>query len=167
MKRRRTDIILTVLVLLTFYLILQGIDIYRLTIINSKYLLGFSIAGGCLGFVVLHVWTRKMYSLFLIFLIGFTIGAGLFYAGLLFFNQTFADKESVTKEFTILKTGNFAGKRGSCLEPYAIVDFQGTRKQLIFSCEYEHTIKSYQKVTLTYRNGFFGFETIIYKELAL
>jgi hypothetical protein len=94
------------------------------------------------------------------------IGGGFFYFGLLYLNQALAGKEILTDDFQIVETGNLGGgRKSSCFQPYAIIDFYGTRKQLMFYCEYEKTIKNYSKVTVTFSKGLFGFDVIKSKQL--
>ena len=84
----------------------------------------------------------------------------------MFLNQAFSEVKTITESFQIIETGNLGKVRKKrCFQPYAIIDFYGTRKQLIFFCEYEKTIKNYSKITLTYSKGLFGFDVIKSKQL--
>ena len=167
LKLRKVNVILTILAIATIFMILWAIDIYRLTIITSSYLFGVTAIGGIITFITLRIWLKKIYSVVLTFVISIPLGGGFFYSGFLFFNQIFHGKELITKEFQIIKTGNFGGRNTGCFEPFVVIDFHGIRKQLVFSCNYEKTINNYHKVALIYSRGFFGFETIASKELTL
>lgn len=164
---RKANAIFTILAIVTIFMVLSAIDIYRLTIITSSYLFGVSAIGGIITFFTLRNWLKRIYSFVLIFVISFPLGGGLFYSGFLFLNQVFHNRELVTKEFQIVKAGNFGGRNTGCSEPFVVIDFHGIRKQLVFPCTYEKTISNYHKVALTYSKGFFGFETIASKELTL
>lgn len=160
------DTLLAFLFLTSVVLTIWAIGVYRLTIIDIKYLFAASALGTIISFAIIFFRYKSTYSIFWTFLISASIGAGYFYFGLLYLNQAFADNESVTEELQIVRTGIFGGSRkGGCFQPYAIVDFHGTQKQLVFYCEYEKTIKNYSKVTLTYSRGLFGFDVIKSKQL--
>lgn len=160
------DALLTFLFLLSLGLIIWGIDIYRLTIIEAKFLIAAALVGASISVVAIFLLqNRRVYTVWT-FLISTAIGAGPFYFGLLYLNQAFAEKETLTEDFAIIRTGSLArGKYGSCRSPYVIVNFYGMEKQLVFYCEYEKTIKNFSKVTVTYSRGLFGFDVIASKRL--
>lgn len=161
------DIILTLLFFVSLVLTILGINIYRLTIIDTKYLLASCAFGMVIVFVILTFVIKSSYSKKWTFLIKAGIGAGLFYFGLLFINQQFADKELQTGQFLIIKKGTLGrGKSSSCFQPYVNIDFYGTEKQLVFYCDDAITVKHSTKVNLTYSTGAFGFNIIKSKQLA-
>ncbi|MEO6230587.1 MAG: hypothetical protein ABJB11_17900 [Ferruginibacter sp.] len=149
-------------------LILWAINIYRITIIDTKYLLIASVIGAVIGIILIPKFLKPTYSKFWKALINLAIGGGLFYFVLLYLNQAFYDKVIISNDFKILKTGTLGrGKFSPCFQPYATIDFNGVEKQLIFYCDFEKTIKSYSKVSLTYSKGLFGFNIIKSKQLKL
>ena len=162
------DTILVILFLSSIGLTIWAIGIYRMTIIDTKYLFGASTLGAIIAFAIIFFRHRIFYSIFWSFIINIAIGGGLFYFGLLFLNQVFAHEEYLTEEFQIIKTGNLGrGGKSRCFQPYAVIDFHGTQKHLVFYCDYEKTIKNYSKVKLIYSKGFFGFDMIKSKQLNL
>ncbi len=166
--KNKFDTILHVLFLLCIGLTIWGITIYRLTIIDIKNLFIITTIGTALAFITIKRILRSSYPSIWIFFISIAVGGGTFYFSALFLNKYFANNESITKEFKIIETGNLArGRRSSCSEPFAIIDFNGTEKQLVFYCEYEKSIMNYSKVLLTFKNGLFGFDIIETKELRL
>jgi len=83
-----------------------------------------------------------------------------------FLNQQFSDKELLTEDFQIIKIGTRGGGRGNkCPQHYAIIDFYGTEKELVFYCDYAELIKHSTKINLTYSKGAFGFNVIKSKQL--
>lgn len=160
------DALLAFLFLLSLSLIIWGIDLYRLTVIEAKFLIAATIVGAFISVVVIFLLqTRRFYTVWT-FLISIVIGAGFFYFALLYLNQAFGEKETFKEEFVIIRTGSLArGKYGSCLRPYVIVNFYGTEKRLLFYCEYEKTVKDFSKVMITYSRGLFGFDIIASKQL--
>jgi hypothetical protein len=159
------DIILTVLFFISMGLTIWGINIYRLTIIDAKYLLVPTIFGVIVALTILAV-LKSRYSRFWTLLIKAAIGSGIFYFGFLFLNQRLADKHMLTEGFKIVEKGSFPQvKKSRCSKPYAVIDFYKTKKQLVFYCDYAEIIKHSTKVNLTYSKGGLGFIIIKSKEL--
>lgn len=158
------DAILTVLFFISIVLTIWGINIYRLTIIDTKYLFTAIALGAIIAFAILTFLVKSSYSTFWTFLIKAGIGGGIFYFGLLFFNYQFADKEMLTEDFKIIKNGTLSS-RNNCSQSYVIIDFYGTEKQLVFYCDYADIIKHSTKVNLTYLKGALGFNVIKSKQL--
>lgn len=161
------DAILTLLFFASLGLTIWGINIYRLTIIDTKYLFATISFGIIIAFAILTLLVKSSYSTIWTFLIKAGIGGGLFYFTLLFINQQFADKELVTEQFLIVKKGTLGrGKSSSCFQPYVNIDFYGTEKQLVFYCDFADAVKHSTKVNLTYSKGAFGFDIIKSKQLS-
>ncbi|MEO6135768.1 MAG: hypothetical protein ABIP35_11490 [Ginsengibacter sp.] len=145
-----------------------SVNIYRETIISTEYLFLVSLSGAIIGLILIPKFFKSSYSKAWIVLLSLSIGAGIFYFALLYFNKTFSEKEIISKEFKIVKTGTLGkGKFGICFQPYANINFNGTEKQLVFNCNFEKTIKNYSKVSATYSKGLFGFFIIKTKQLKL
>jgi hypothetical protein len=162
----KSDKILQGAFFVSICLVIWGILIYRLTIINFNYLFGVVVVGTIIALYLINRFLKSSYSKFWIFFISSVVGGGTLYFGLLFLNQIFADKKIISREFPIIETGNLGrGKKSNCSQPYAVVDFNGTEKQLVFYCEFEKTIMNYTKVKLTYSKGLFGFDIVDSKEL--
>ena len=160
------DAILTVLFFTSIGLTIWGINIYRLTIIDIKYLFATFAFGVIIAFATLTFFVKSSYSKFWTFFIKAGIGGGLFYFGLLFLNKQFADKKFTTEDFKIIKTGTLGrGRSSTCFQPYVIIDFYGTEKQLVFYCDDAQIIKHSAKVNFTYSKGSFGFNIIKSKRL--
>ena len=160
------DTILTILFFASIGLTIWGINIYRLTIIDIKYLFATIAFGIIIAFAVLTWLIKSSYSTIWTFLIKAGIGGGLFYFVLLYINQQFADKEFLTEQFLIVKKGTLGrGKSSSCFQPYVNIDFCGTEKQLVFYCDFADAVKRSAKVNLTYSKGAFGFNIIKSKQL--
>jgi hypothetical protein len=84
-------------------LTIWGTNIYRLTIIDIKYLVAIVAFGIITSLVTLTFLIKSSYSAFWTFFIKAGIGGGLSYFGLLFFNQQFASKEVLAAQFQIKK----------------------------------------------------------------
>ncbi len=160
------DAILTFLFFASVGLTIWGIDIYRLTIIDKKYLFLTIAFGVIISFAILTWLIKSSYSRIWTYLIKAAIGGGLFYFGLLFTNQQFADKELMTERFLIIKKGTLGrGKSSSCFQRYIDIDFYGVEKELVFYCDYANTVKHSTAVNLTYAKGALGFNIIKSKQL--
>jgi hypothetical protein len=160
------DFIFNLLLVVSMGLSIWGIVIYRMTIIPLKYLFAVMALGAVIAYPLIKFKLKPSYENSRIFLTSVAIGAGLFYFSFLYLNSRFLDKEKLTKDFNIVETGTLAkGRKGVCRQPYAIVDFYGIKKELIFYCEYEHTISTFSKVKLEFSKGLFGFNFIHTKTL--
>ena len=160
------DTVLTLLFFASIILTIWGINIYRLTIIDPKYLFVTIAFGITIAIALLTRLLKSSYSTIWTFLIKAGIGGGLFYFALLFINMQFANKELLTEQFQIVKKGTFAhGKSSSCFQPYVYIDFYGTEKQLVFYCDFADIVKRSTKVNLTYSKGYLGYNIIKSKQL--
>jgi hypothetical protein len=166
LHNKTSDKILYFLLLTCLALAIWGVTIFRLTIIDVKSLFIITAIGTSFAFIALKKIFKNNYKNLWIFFQSIIVGGGISYFSTLFLNQYFANKDSITDEFKIIKTGNLArGRRSDCSRPYAIIDFYGTKKQLVFYCNYEKVIMNFSKVLLTYKKGLFGFDIIEKKEL--
>jgi hypothetical protein len=102
------DTILTVLFFASISLTIWGINIYRMTIIDLKYLFVTIAFGIIIAIAILTRLIKSSYSTIWTFLIKAGIGGGLFYFALLFINKQFADKEFLIEQFQIVKKGTLA-----------------------------------------------------------
>ncbi len=167
MRLTLADTLLFFLFLISMSLTIWGINIYRLTIIEIKYLFAVAIIGITVALFLLPRFLKSSYSKFWSFLITSAIGAGLFYFGFLFLNQRFADNHLQIEDFAILKRGKFprGGFGSHCEQPYIIINFHGVEKQLVFYCLQTEMIKHAKKIELSYSRGAFGFNVIRSKQL--
>lgn len=160
------DTILFGLFIASVCLTVWAVNIYRLTIIDTIPLFIVSAIGTLIAFFAIHSIIKSSYSKFLTLFISIVIGSGTFYFGLLFLNQRFSAKEIIKEDFLIIKKGTLGRSRPTrCFQPYAIIDFHGTEKQLVFYCNFAVPMKNASKVSLTYSKGLFGFDIIKSRQL--
>lgn len=160
------DAILFLLSFVSICLTVWAATIYRLTIVDTPILYIVCAIGTGITFFAIHFLIKSSYSKFWILFISIVVGSGTFYFGFLFLNQTFSDNEIIKEDFQIIKTGTLGRSRPTrCFQPYAIIDFHGTEKQLVFYCDFAETMKKSSKVSLTYSKGLFGFDIIKSKQL--
>ena len=160
------DAILFLLFIASICLTVWAVNIYRLTIIDTNLLFIVSAIGTVIAFFAITFSIRSTYSKFWTLFICIIIGSGTFYFLLLFCNQAFSDKEIIKEDFQIIKKGTLGASRPTwCFQPYAIIDFHGTEKQLVFFCDFAEEMKNSSRVNLTYSKGLFGFDIIKSKQL--
>lgn len=160
------DIILALLFLASIGLTVWAVNIYRLTIIDTTLLFIVSAIGSVVAFFTINLLIKSSYTKIWTLFISIVIGSGTFYFGLLFLNQAFLNKEIVKEDFQIVKKGTLGRSRPTrCFQPYAIIDFHGTEKELVFHCDFSDIMKNSSKVSLTYSKGLFGFDVIKSKQL--
>lgn len=165
LNNNNSDFILQLLFWVSMVLVIWGINIYRITIIDIKYLTFTVVIGATIAFLIIQKTLKSSYSPGWIIFISVGIGGGIMYFGLLFINQQFADKALLAEECMILETGTLAGGRSSsCAQPFATVDFNGTEKELLFYCQDAEMLKRATKVNVTYSTGAFGFEVVQSKQ---
>lgn len=158
---RKGNKILNFLFVISLILLIWGIDIYRLTVIEAKYLIVACIFGAAAGHLLVGLFVTSSYSRMWNVLLRSLIGASFTYFSILFLNQQFASRSLFRAEFKIIETGSLArGRWARCSQPYVIIDFHGKLKQLIYYCDKEEEIQHSQKVIIQYSKGAFGFAVI-------
>lgn len=142
-----------------------GIHIYRITIIPVKILFA-TISIGAIILLPIVSLVFKPLSGFWRIAMSIIVGAGLSYFLALFANKQFSSPEVQSTICPIIKTGSLSGKiRSKCRRTYAIINYQGKEKELIFDCGYDKTITSYSSVRIDYKMGLFGYPIIMKKQL--
>lgn len=129
-----------------------------MTIIEAKYLFGAISFGTIVAAIILFFVTKEYLNAFWTFFIATIIGGGITYFLTLFINKEIANSEINVEFFEIQSTGTLAkGTKSTCRRPYAMINFNGIEKELVFDCKYEKKIQEYKTVKLDYSIGFFGF----------
>lgn len=163
---QKGDAILTVLFFTSVGLLVWAINIYRMTIIETKYLFSIVLFGILFAIAVLSWAVKSSYSTFWTVLIKSGIGGGLFYFFFLFLNQQFAETNIQTEQFLIIEKGTLArGTKSTCGQPFVYIDFYGIEKQLVFNCRFTESVRASNKVKLTFSNGGLGFTILRSKQL--
>lgn len=160
------DAIHAVLFFTSVALAIWAIYIYRVTIIEVKYLSAIVIAGSIIALFLLSFWVTSSYSKFWNFFIRASIGGGIFYFAFLFLNQKYASNDSIIKEFQIIKKGTLSRGKSTCSQPYVVIDFNGLEKELLFTCDFSDAVKHSKGVIVNYSKGFFGLALIKSKQLS-
>ena len=138
-----------------------SINIYRNTIIDWKILVPPVIIG--IVFFLVSFWRILLnfgYKLWAILFICSICGGCLAHFGTMYLNQKFSRTETTTETYTIERKGTLAKGRSGCNEPYAVINFDGLEKELIFNCDISDIIYKYSKVKISYSKGFLGYYVI-------
>lgn len=147
-------------------LIVWAIEIYRTTFIDWR-VLGVPIIIGSFFGIVLS-W-RKLanfgYPVWAMLMIGIGTGSSIPYFIFLYSNQSFAETTQTTEVFDIERTGMFASGRRGCGKPYAVINFYGLTKDIVFACSDIDRINDYSKVRITYSKGLWGYNIVRRKSL--
>ncbi|MCO4293075.1 hypothetical protein NF867_09385, partial [Solitalea sp. MAHUQ-68] len=152
--------------LLGLILLIWEIYIYRQTIIDVKIpLLIWTVPGvfltpllydklnnidGRVGHWILHY-------------IGHTCSTGaILLFGFMASNLYMADYKKVNKQYSIIEKGSIPGSKGHRNErlPYVVINYEGLKKELIFSYSQTDIINTANNVNLTVRKGFWGFDVL-------
>lgn len=153
-------------------LIIWEINIYRKTIIPfwipliiiiligtwktwlnyKKYISIYKKEGGNLFFAIIQYTVVWGFSLCSIFMIS---------------NYYLANSKKQIKNFTIEERSSLPGRKGNRgnRKPTFIINYEGLKKELVFSSSYYSKIDEYTKVTLLTQNGLFGFDIILEQNL--
>ena len=160
-NRKKLDIIFSLLFIAAVGLTVWGIRFHQRTIIDARFLVMAVIAGTIAALLILLLVVRAPYSIVWTFLQSVAIGGGIFYFGLLCLNRAFAEKKVAYETCKIMETGTL-GRSGKSrrIEPYAMINFKGSIKQLVFPYNLEKPIENYSTVSLSYSKGLFGFDVI-------
>ncbi|MCG2615725.1 hypothetical protein LZZ85_15605 [Terrimonas sp. NA20] len=160
------DQVLSVLFLIAIFLGIWTIGIYRETIVENKYLIGFILGGGTLGVLGLSVIGKNSLPKSLIFLVRVVIGSVFLSAAILSLNKQFGDQETKELKCEIVGKGSLAAGKSGCQQPYVMIRFEETEKQLVFYCHEEELVTRARSVVLKYSRGLFGFYVFKATELA-
>jgi hypothetical protein len=157
----REDQILSCLFLVAILSAFWAISIYRVTVVETRYLIGILFVGSLLGILSLTFARKSTLPKFFILLIQSLVGAIISLTMLLFLNRQFADRRSEQSKFEIIKKGEFSkGRFSNCRQPYIIINFGGVEKQLVLYCYEVELIEAASVVSLTYSKGLFGFSVL-------
>jgi len=78
----------------------------------------------------------------------------------MYLNQQLCQTDTITYTYTIERKGTLAKGRNGCNQPFAVINFEGLEKELIFNCNISEDFHKYSKIRLTYSKGLFGYNVI-------
>ncbi|MES2773521.1 MAG: hypothetical protein V4722_05030 [Bacteroidota bacterium] len=139
-------------------LFLWGGVLFERTFIATQTQVVIILTGAIIGITFLYfMWRQKEYGLLAAVFLGFFLGGSIPYCFIATTNYYFRTDNSEDVRFTILESGNRSQRRSQCRMPYATIQYNGIKKEILFPCDYEKTIANYKTLTLTVSNGFLGY----------
>ena len=150
----------TLLLVFSLGLAWMGIALFRKTVVSANFMWCVTLVGAVAGIILL--WKRCLSSMNKFFALVYcsAVGGGTLYFLFLFLNFAFVNPAKKTGEFKVLESGTLAKGKSGCNNPFVIIDFYGSKKQLIFDCRYGG-LSSASTIVLEYKRGLFGFEYIV------
>lgn len=160
-RKKLIDFITFLITISCGCLIVWSINIYRNTFIDWRILVPPVIIG--IIFFLVALWKLLLnfgYQMWAILFICSICGGGLSHFGFMYLNQRFSVTDTITETFTIERKGTLAKGRRGCSQPYAVINFDGLEKDLIFYCDLSESFHKYSKIRISYSKGFLGYYVI-------
>lgn len=163
MNNNKANFALTVLFLISIFLTIWEIEIYRQTVINFHTPLLIWLTTGLVLTPLMtktldNYYATKSVLLQLIFNAVTFGGIALF--AFMSSNFYYETTELKTIQCQIINTGTLGkGLKGRCNQPYATVVVNGVKKQLIFNCE--TAINQFDRIELKLMPGRWGYSRIM------
>lgn len=155
--------VVSALFLVSLGLIIWEIFLYRSTIIDVKILLIIFFLPGIILTPIFYNLLNKIEGAvghwILHYLLHTVIVGGILIFSFMSLNYYAADEFTKTESFMIKKKDSLVGRKGHRNErkPYAMIDYHGFEKQIIFNHSYESQMETSKRVVLITRDGFLGF----------
>ena len=174
MTKKQRKIFYPVIFFLGLFLMIWGIEIFRITMIDKFILLGIIFLIGIITFFLDYknyakTYTKYSRSALLIYsMMHCILGYGFIACSIFMFtNYYFADEGFETKSFEIIERSSMAGGKNSRGEsqPLMRINYDGKIKELVFKHEYYEKMNFYTEVELKISKGYFGFDLLLDKEL--
>lgn len=158
-KRNR---IMSILTLGSLLLIIWEMFIFRKTFISFLIPLSILLFGGLFAFTTLKnrikYYVQNEHSIYLQAFHGILLFGGLLMFSFMGANYYFTSQTEKIFDLKVVETGHLVKGRRGCGNPYAIVNYNNTQKQLIFPCDTE--IANSTRVKVALNEGLFGFVII-------
>ena len=160
---RKSKIIYTLSIFTGLLVAIFGLKIYEDTLISIWILILLSTISTTIGFYFIKAHYKKTYNvnsdLYPFFQSLFSIGlitVSLF----LIINKQLAEIDHLNKQFEVQKIGHFSGRSK---QTYAMINYDGLKKQLLFKQETDIVIRDIIQLLVT--KGYFGYDVIIKKSI--
>jgi len=161
-KKNKSTRVMSILTLGSLLLIIWEMLIFRKTFISVLIPLSIFSIGGLITFISLknkiNYYILNEHSFFLQTIHGIILFGGVLMFSFMGANYYFTVQKEKIFDLRIIETGHLARGRRGCGNPYAIVNYNNTQKQLIFPCSVE--IDNCTSVKVALNEGLFGFVVI-------
>jgi tetratricopeptide (TPR) repeat protein len=154
--------IMSILTLGSLLLIIWEMFIFRKTFISFLIPLSILIVGGLIAFIALKdkikYYNQNEHSVYLQAIHGIILFGGLLMFAFMGANYYFVNHKEIKLNLKVEETGRLARGRRGCGNPYAMVNYNNTQKQLIFPCNVK--LENCSSVKVALKEGLFGFVVI-------
>lgn len=170
-RKKLISRIITVLIFVGFGLMFFCFPLFRKTIISEKFIIIIalvpSIIGAFLFKKIVDFSQGKKNNIFIHFILNVIVVGSISAMLFLVLNYFLASKEIKVEKFKITNKGNLVGskKNRDKGEAYAMIQYKGEEKQIIFPFEETERVMASQNVILETRDGLFGKAIIVKKDL--
>ena len=146
-------------------LFIWAIILFSKTIISNQTQAIIILVGAIVGITLLHLFERfKNYGFLVKVFLGFYLGF-IPFSFIATTNYYLRADHTENIQLEILKTGNRSSRKSNCRRPYAVIEYQHIKKDILFPCDYEETISNYKSLTLTVSEGFWDYMIFTDKKL--
>ena len=143
-------------------LIIWEMFIFRKTFISIVIPLSILFIGGLIAFILLrnriHYYINSKHTIFLQAIHGIVLFGGILMFSFMGANYYITIQKEKVFDLKVEKTGHLARGRRGCGNPYVIVNYNNTRKQLVFPCNTK--IENCTNVKVALNEGLFGYVVI-------
>lgn len=164
---KKTLRIISILTLISLLLILWEFSIYRKTFIQVYIPIFVMVIGGFSAFLIfrkkINYYINLEHNFYLQALHGIILFGGVLMYLFMALNFYIPVGKDQILNLKVIEIGKLSTRRRSCEKPYAIVDYKGFEKQLIFPCYTD--LQNSKSIKVSMRKGMLGFLIIDEMEL--
>lgn len=163
----KDDRLISILTFVSLGAIIWEISLFRKTFINLSIPLTLFIGGGLILFLLfknrIRYYVENSYGFFLQAFHGVILFGGLLMFLFMALNFYIPTGKIELVDFKVIKTGTLSKGRHGGGNPYAVVDYHGFEKQLIFSSS--SNLDNAERIKVHLQKGLFGFLIVKDKKL--
>ncbi|WP_430405737.1 hypothetical protein [Fluviicola sp.] len=156
---QNSDRLMSIMTFVSIGAILWEISLFRKTFINVSIPLTLFIGGGFILFLLfrnrIRYYVENAYGFFLQAFHGIILFGGLLMFFFMALNFYIPTGKIELVDLKVIKTGTLAKGRHGCGNPYAVVDYHGFEKQLIFPCS--ANLDHAERIKVHLQKGLLGF----------
>ncbi len=158
---------MSILTFVSIGAIIWEISLFRKTFISVYIPLMLLIGGGFILFLLfrnrIKYYVENPHGFFLQAFHGILLFGGLLMCSFMALNHYIPSGKLELVNLKVIKTGELSKGRHGCGNPYAVVDYHGFEKQLIFPCN--ANLNGTERIKVRLQKGLFGFLVVKDTEL--
>ncbi|WP_341899932.1 tetratricopeptide repeat protein [Fluviicola taffensis] len=156
---QKADRLMSIMTFVSIGAIIWEISLFRKTFINVSIPLTLFIGGGFILFLLfrnkIRYYVENAYGFFLQAFHGIILFGGLLMFFFMALNFYIPTGKIELVDLKVIKTGKLSKGRHGCGDPYAIVEYHGFEKQLIFPCS--TNLDHAERIKVHLQKGLLGF----------